>query len=94
MVAESLVVVVGVVVAVVVSVIGGLIGRAKGGKSGFQAATAAEERARDQARAHANDTALLQERNQQLLELIVNLPETVNKMGAVRSTSAFCRITV
>lgn len=36
----------------------------------------------------------VQDERYRLLELLVNLPETINRMGAARSTQALCRITV
>lgn len=84
----------GAVATIVAFIVGRSSGKKEGSKEGLEAASSAESRARDQARAHARDNALMQDNQQRLLELIVNLPETVNMMGAARSTSALCRITV
>ncbi len=69
-------------------------GKAKGRAEGDERAAHSEEQARKQAVMHNHDSIVLKDNQQRLLELIVNLPETVNRMGAARSTSALCRISV
>ena len=91
---ETIVIIAGAVACIVAYLIGASLGRVRGSKAGLEAASAAEARAREQARAYAHDTTLLKGGQQRLVELIVNLPDTVNKMGSARSTSALCRITV
>ncbi len=53
-----------------------------------------KERGKQQLLIEARGQSRVEEQRSRLLELVVNLPETVSRMGAARSTPALCRITV
>lgn len=75
-------------------VAGVALARARGRSALAQAVKAAEERARVRTFIQAQDTTTTSDDRHRLLDVVINLPETVNMMGAARSTSALCRITV
>jgi diguanylate cyclase (GGDEF)-like protein len=69
-------------------------GRALGRRSARTVAESSRRYAQPPAVALAPAAGDIQDERYRLLELLVNLPETINRMGAARSTQALCRITV
>lgn len=78
-------------------VIGFVVGRIRGGLMGGAAARQALgkelEEAKSQARLWSRNLSDAKQGNQRMLELLINLPETVNKMGSARSMQELCRTT-
>jgi len=82
----------------VLALIAYFIGRARGHAAGkAQASRDLGQRLENEslrARKASRDLVSAQQSQQRMLELLVNLPEVVNKMGAAQTTEELCRVSV
>ena len=77
----------------VLAFVGFILGRSRERQRSREAVEEAERRVRQESWVRAPEPLASKDDRYRMLDLIVNLPETINQMGAARSTQALCRIT-